>query len=59
GFAKALLANQTENLLQRGFTQFTVNTQQSNLPSQKLYKSLGYQILENRVPVFMHTIMPS
>jgi ribosomal-protein-alanine N-acetyltransferase len=49
GYGKALITSQIQALLISGIVKFTVNTQGSNLPSQRLYRSLGYS--ETGTPV--------
>lgn len=49
GCAKALLINQIQSLQKNGVLKFTVNTQASNLPSQRLYQAVGY--IANGIPV--------
>lgn len=56
GFGKSLLINQIQKLLKTGVVKFTVNTQGSNLPSQRLYQALGYSITGFPVPVLSHKI---
>ena len=43
GCGRALIANALHGFSQRGLEQVTVNTQADNLPSQQLYRSLGFQ----------------
>lgn len=56
GYGKVLLINQIQKLLQTGVVKFTVNTQGSNLPSQRLYQGIGYTKTGFPVPVLGHLI---
>ena len=56
GYGKTLLINQIQKLLQTGVVKFTVNTQGSNLPSQRLYQAIGYIKTGLPVPVLGHII---
>lgn len=57
GYGKALLLNQLQTLQKTGVVKFTVNTQGSNLPSQRLYQSIGYIETGTPVPVLGHSIL--
>lgn len=56
GFGKALINSQIKKLMSSGVVKFTVNTQASNLPSQTLYKHLGYTETGKPVPVLAKAI---
>jgi ribosomal-protein-alanine N-acetyltransferase len=56
GYGKVLLINQIQKLLQTGVVKLTVNTQASNLPSQRLYRTIGYHETGLPVSVLGHSI---
>jgi len=56
GLGKVLVGEMLRFFEERGITRITVNTQEDNLVSQKLYTSLGFHFTGHRVPVWTLSI---
>lgn len=56
GLAFALAQNLQANVLQRREQRLTVNTQDNNKPSLSLYRKLGFQLTNERFPVYQRQL---
>lgn len=58
GLGKALVADTLASLSRQGYSNLSVNTQVDNLPSQRLYESLGFRRSGTRYPVLTQRLHP-
>jgi len=59
GFAADLVKDGLNHFFRLGFHAISVNTQLDNIPSQKLYKYLGFKLMQMYYPVYSFQLSPT